>query len=159
MDRQIHTYSSNEFQIENKYKISHYYYQTPAGILEVSIADFKIVRAEFANNSVGLNGPVIEVADAKLLPLLLVGTPLQLKVWQALSQIPVGKTVSYYELACMVGYPRAWRAVATAVGQNKISYFIPCHRVVRKNGDLGGYRWGVEKKKALLNAEGVISHT
>lgn len=81
------------------------------------------------------------------------GTPLQLTVWQALLAIPEGDTLSYEALAQRVGRPDAVRAVASAVGANPISWLIPCHRVLRKDGSPGGYRWGLEVKNRLLEGE------
>ncbi len=90
---------------------------------------------------------------AKPLPLVLIGTPFQLRVWRELAAIPAGTVISYGDLAKRVGSPQAYRAVGTAVGANPISYLIPCHRVVRSNGEPGGYRWGTARKKAILEAE------
>ena len=87
------------------------------------------------------------------LPLGLRGTPFQRRVWEALRAIPVGTTVTYSELANSIGAPNAVRAVAGACAANPIALAVPCHRVVRKNGSLGGYRWGVERKRALLERE------
>ncbi|MBB6260603.1 AraC family transcriptional regulator of adaptative response/methylated-DNA-[protein]-cysteine methyltransferase [Paenochrobactrum gallinarii] len=87
------------------------------------------------------------------LPLDIQGTIFQQKVWQALRDIPSGQTTSYSDLASRIGQPKASRAVAGACGANKIAVIIPCHRVVRNNGDLSGYRWGVERKRALLIKE------
>ena len=87
------------------------------------------------------------------LHLLLHGTNFQIKVWQALLKIPAGAVISYGSLAARIGHPRASRAVGTAVGKNPIGYLIPCHRVLRENGDIGGYRWGTERKLALLGYE------
>lgn len=87
------------------------------------------------------------------LPLDIRGTAFQERVWQALRQIPVGKTASYAEIARMIGKPKAVRAVAQACGANRIAVAIPCHRVVRTDGALSGYRWGVERKRALLDRE------
>lgn len=87
------------------------------------------------------------------LPLDIIGTLFQQKVWQVLKNIPVGTTVSYQQLAEMVGSPKAVRAVASACARNNIAILIPCHRVVRTNGNLGGYRWGIEVKKQLLQQE------
>ena len=84
------------------------------------------------------------------LKLILSGTPFQLKTWEALLRIPPGKAVSYSEIANFVGRPRAVRAVASAIGRNPISYLIPCHRVLRSTGTLGGYHWGLPRKRALL---------
>ena len=87
------------------------------------------------------------------LPLDIRGTAFQQRVWMALRAIPPGSTVSYGEIAARIGNPRAVRAVATACASNSIAVAIPCHRVVRKNGDLAGYRWGLKRKRALLDRE------
>lgn len=87
------------------------------------------------------------------LPLDIRGTAFQERVWQALRQIPAGETVSYADIARRIGEPKAVRAVAQACGANKIAVAIPCHRVVRNDGALSGYRWGVERKRALLEKE------
>jgi AraC family transcriptional regulator of adaptative response/methylated-DNA-[protein]-cysteine methyltransferase len=87
------------------------------------------------------------------LPLDVRGTAFQERVWQALRDIPAGRTVSYSELAEAIGAPGAVRAVAGACAANKIAVAIPCHRVVRNDGGLSGYRWGVERKRALIERE------
>ncbi|HXW28934.1 MAG TPA: bifunctional DNA-binding transcriptional regulator/O6-methylguanine-DNA methyltransferase Ada [Xanthobacteraceae bacterium] len=87
------------------------------------------------------------------LPLDIRGTAFQQRVWQALREIPVGETVSYAELAHHVGEPKSVRAVAQACAANNIAVAIPCHRVVKNDGALSGYRWGVERKRALLEKE------
>lgn len=87
------------------------------------------------------------------LPLDLRGTAFQQRVWQALREIPPGSTVSYAELARRIGRPQAVRAVANACAANSLAVAVPCHRVVRRDGDLSGYRWGVERKRALLARE------
>jgi AraC family transcriptional regulator of adaptative response/methylated-DNA-[protein]-cysteine methyltransferase len=87
------------------------------------------------------------------LPLDVRGTAFQQRVWQALQGIPVGKTASYAEIARRIGSPRAVRAVAGACAANKLAVAIPCHRVVRNDGSLSGYAWGVERKKELLHRE------
>lgn len=87
------------------------------------------------------------------LPLLLIGSNFQIKVWEALMRIPPGHTVSYQDLARFIGKPGAVRAVGSANGRNPISYLIPCHRVLRKSGALGGYHWGVARKQAMLAVE------
>jgi AraC family transcriptional regulator of adaptative response/methylated-DNA-[protein]-cysteine methyltransferase len=86
-------------------------------------------------------------------PLALAGTLFQRRVWAELQKIPPGQTRTYQELAREVGRPRAVRAVASACAANKVALIIPCHRIVRKGGALGGYRWGVKRKGALLAAE------
>ncbi len=88
------------------------------------------------------------------LPLDIRGTAFQQRVWQALRRIPPGATISYAELAATIGAPKAARAVARACGANPIAVAIPCHRVVRRDGDVSGYRWGVERKTELLRREG-----
>ncbi len=94
--------------------------------------------------------------DAKnTLPLLVRGTPFQIKVWEALLRIPAGSRVSYKKLASAVGSSGASRAVGSAVGRNPVAILIPCHRVIREDGLLGGYHWGLERKLALLGAESV----
>jgi AraC family transcriptional regulator of adaptative response/methylated-DNA-[protein]-cysteine methyltransferase len=87
------------------------------------------------------------------LPLDLRGTLFQQRVWRALAQIPAGTTASYTEIARRIGAPRSVRAVALACGKNPLAVAIPCHRVVRSDGGLSGYRWGVERKRALLERE------
>lgn len=82
------------------------------------------------------------------------GTPFQWQVWEALRRIPAGETRSYTEIAQEVGRPHAARAVARACAGNRLALVIPCHRVVRETGELGGYRWGVERKRRLLEQEG-----
>jgi AraC family transcriptional regulator of adaptative response/methylated-DNA-[protein]-cysteine methyltransferase len=84
------------------------------------------------------------------LNVFLKGTNFQIKVWQALLTIPRGRVTSYSVIAEEIGRPRAVRAVANAVGRNPLAYLIPCHRVIRKSGEAGGYRWGNTRKKAIL---------
>lgn len=88
------------------------------------------------------------------LPLDVRGTAFQQRVWQALREIPAGTTASYREIAARIGAPTSARAVAGACAANHLAVAIPCHRVVRTGGDLSGYRWGVERKRALLEREG-----
>jgi len=86
-------------------------------------------------------------------PLYLDGTDFQQKVWEALLEIPANTTTTYADIAEKIGKPKAVRAVGTAVGANPIAYLIPCHRVIRTDGTLGGYRWGLEVKKKILAFE------
>ncbi|HVR71074.1 MAG TPA: bifunctional DNA-binding transcriptional regulator/O6-methylguanine-DNA methyltransferase Ada [Vicinamibacteria bacterium] len=88
------------------------------------------------------------------LPLDIRGTAFQQRVWQALRAVPAGSTVSYSDLAARIGSPRRARAVAQACAANALAVAIPCHRVVRRDGALAGYRWGVERKRMLLDREG-----
>jgi len=87
------------------------------------------------------------------LPYDVQATAFQLQVWEALKQIPLGTTVSYSDVACSIGHPTAVRAVARACATNPVALIIPCHRVLPKAGGLGGYRWGVSRKQALLEME------
>lgn len=87
------------------------------------------------------------------LPYRLEGSLFQQSVWRALTQIPYGALLSYQEVANMIDAPTAVQAVANAIGRNPLPLLIPCHRVIRSSGALGGYRWGVELKSALLQLE------
>jgi AraC family transcriptional regulator of adaptative response/methylated-DNA-[protein]-cysteine methyltransferase len=81
------------------------------------------------------------------------GTDFQLKVWSELLKIQSGKLATYAEVAQKIGRPKSCRATANAIGANPVAYFIPCHRVVRTDGGIGGYRWGIERKKKMLAME------
>ncbi|WP_334136166.1 methylated-DNA--[protein]-cysteine S-methyltransferase [Tepidimonas sp.] len=84
------------------------------------------------------------------------GTPWQQRVWDALRALPAGGTITYGALAHRLGLPHAARAVASACAANPLAVLIPCHRVVAADGSLGGYRWGLPRKRALLVAEGAL---
>jgi AraC family transcriptional regulator of adaptative response/methylated-DNA-[protein]-cysteine methyltransferase len=90
------------------------------------------------------------------LPLDPQGTEFQQQVWKALREIPAGKTASYLDVAKRIGAPEAVRAVAQACAANPLAVVVPCHRVVRSDGGLSGYRWGVDRKRRLLNREVVL---
>jgi AraC family transcriptional regulator of adaptative response/methylated-DNA-[protein]-cysteine methyltransferase len=87
------------------------------------------------------------------LPLDPHGTPFQLATWQHLRSLPIGTTTTYAQVAAAIGKPRAVRAVASACARNQIALAIPCHRVIRRNGGLAGFRWGLERKQRLLALE------
>jgi len=87
------------------------------------------------------------------LPLDIRGTAFQTRVWRALQRIPLGRTATYAEIARALGQPKAVRAVAQACAANNLALLVPCHRVIREDGDLAGYRWGLERKRALLERE------
>jgi AraC family transcriptional regulator of adaptative response/methylated-DNA-[protein]-cysteine methyltransferase len=89
------------------------------------------------------------VESAGTLNVYLKGTAFQIQTWQALLQIPAGSLISYGGLAALSGNPKASQAVGTAIGNNPIAFVIPCHRVIRETGAIGGYRWGVPRKKAM----------
>ena len=86
-------------------------------------------------------------------PLDLQASAFQWKVWRELQKIPFGETRSYSEIASAIGSPKAARAVASACANNRVALLVPCHRVVRRGGELGGYRWGIERKRRLLEKE------
>lgn len=151
---------------------------TPSGICFVCLGDSEnqlvgYLKDEYPKATIspdarwtGLRNWVVEIVEylegktrleqAKL-PLDVSATAFQLRVWKELQRIPYGTTRSYNEVAERIGNPRAYRAVANACGSNRVPLIIPCHRVVRKNGDLGGYRWGSERKKKLLALESEIT--
>ena len=113
-------------------------------------------KATFTRDDAGTAVAVAKIFTEKLqkAPSLLVqGTDFQIRVWQALQKIPKGKTASYTEIAGRVGSSNAVRAVGTACGKNPIAVVIPCHRVLTSTGGIGGYRWGVVRKRALLAYE------
>lgn len=92
-------------------------------------------------------------ADGPLPPLHLIGAPFQLRVWKVLLRIPRGEVTTYSAIADAIGRPAASRAVGTAVGRNPVSLLVPCHRVLRRNGAMGGYHWGLSRKRAMLARE------
>lgn len=143
---------------------------TELGICAASIGDNDgaleaALRSEFPRAAIARDDEAVrDWLDAMLehlrqrrgivaLPLDVMGTPFQRSVWRALRAIPEGERRSYAEVAAEIGKPSAARAVAAACAANPVALVIPCHRVVRGDGGLGGYRWGVERKRALLNAE------
>jgi AraC family transcriptional regulator of adaptative response/methylated-DNA-[protein]-cysteine methyltransferase len=85
--------------------------------------------------------------------LVMIGTDFEVRVWEALLKIPMGRAVSYHDIARHLGQPTASRAVGSAVGRNPISFVVPCHRVLRGDGSLGGYHWGLTRKRALIGWE------
>ena len=118
----------------------------PAAVIVSADAELK----DWADRIVGFITAPARTLD---LPLDIRGTAFQARVWRALRKIPLGKTATYSEIAAAIGQPRAVRAVAQACAANKLALVVPCHRVIRRDGDLGGYRWGVERKRALLARE------
>lgn len=97
---------------------------------------------------------LIEHPEAELdLPLDMRGTEFELRVWNALREIPAGQTVNYGEIAAKIGSPRDAREVAEACAANTLAVIVPCHRVVKKDGSISGYRWGFKRKRALIERE------
>lgn len=130
----------------------------PAILAANLLAEYK--NAEIAENNTNLKD-YVEAILANLtgtnktldLPLDLQATAFQMRVWDLLRKIPYGETVSYQQVAEKLGNAKAVRAVATACASNRVALVIPCHRVVRSNGELSGYRWGIERKKQILEKE------
>lgn len=125
--------------------------------IDCLVADWKQANMiEDYRSTVSLIEPIFDLRYShrgKPLNVHLRGTNFQLKVWEALLQVPAGEATTYAGIASKIGKPGAMRAVGTAVGHNPIAVLIPCHRVIRKVGDFGNYRWGTLRKKALLARE------
>ncbi len=127
--------------------------------LRASLSAADIVRDDAALGDISASvvalasGAARSPALTDALPLDLRGTAFQQRVWRELQRIPRGETITYAELAARIGAPTAVRAVGTACGANPVAMVVPCHRVVRADGSLGGYAWGLERKERLLRAE------
>ena len=133
----------------------------PGALLQDFRAAFP--KAELYNDEQRLYGWFERVRDFILLPrealdlpVDVQGTAFQSRVWRALRKIPLGKTRSYRQIARELGQPAACRAVGAAIASNRVALLIPCHRVIGSSGALSGYRWGVERKRALLDREGSL---
>lgn len=155
-----------------------YYMDTPIGWLKIRSEADSIVELDHAaedevveENDSDTVSPVIRRCIQELreyfdgqrthfhVPLkFTTGTPFQQKVWERLSEIPYGETISYKTLASDCGGPNHSRAVANANGRNPISIIVPCHRVIASDGSLGGYTGGLDKKRGLLQVEGIDIH-
>ena len=146
-----------------------HHHHSPVGCLEITATDdavtaLRIIPNPF-NNMVHSSHPVITQCCRELdgyfagkrqhfdVKIYLKGTDFQNKIWQKLQEIPYGKTISYTALAQEAGHPKACRAAGSANGKNPVAIIVPCHRVIAADGGLGGYAYGVEVKKALLNIE------
>ncbi|MBI5231067.1 MAG: methylated-DNA--[protein]-cysteine S-methyltransferase [Coriobacteriales bacterium] len=143
--------------------------QTGKGVCCVLFLDGKdaedLLHAEFSSadtlrDDAAVSGALAQIvavidgeADSADVPLDLVGTEFQVRVWEELRRIPRGETATYAEVAARAGRPNAVRAVGNACGRNPASIVVPCHRVVRSDGGLGGFGWGLDRKRALLEAE------
>jgi AraC family transcriptional regulator of adaptative response/methylated-DNA-[protein]-cysteine methyltransferase len=144
---------------------------TSRGIVHVAFADDKVKalkdlkrkfpkalfrkRAE-PTHKIALDFLLGKTRKNQNITLHLTGTDFQFKVWQKLLTIPRGETTTYEAIAKEIKKPKANRAVGTAVGANPIAYIVPCHRVLPKTGDVGNYRWGSTRKKAMLEIEGAV---
>jgi methylated-DNA-[protein]-cysteine S-methyltransferase len=146
------------------------YYNSPCGLIELSASDTGITSLYFVKKKSSRSDKRKHFTDCMLqldeyfnkkrktfsLPLDLQGTDFQKRVWNELLNIPFGKTISYMQLAINLGDKKCIRAAGTANGRNPVSIIVPCHRVIGSNGDLVGYGGGLDKKKWLLELEGVL---
>jgi AraC family transcriptional regulator of adaptative response/methylated-DNA-[protein]-cysteine methyltransferase len=112
-------------------------------------------NARFIENTQNIQPYIDAAINGGTANLHLMGGPFQIKVWEALLSLKAGQVATYSDIAQAIGSPKAVRAVGTAVGKNPISWLIPCHRVLRKTGALGGYHWGLQTKRALLAYEAI----
>lgn len=119
---------------------------------EVALEDLvrRWPKAAFVEDPTAIRPMVDAAFGGQATSLHLIGAPFQIKVWEALLAIPSGHVTTYADIAGAIGHPMAHRAVGTAVGRNPISFLIPCHRALRRDGGLGGYHWGLARKRAML---------
>jgi AraC family transcriptional regulator, regulatory protein of adaptative response / methylated-DNA-[protein]-cysteine methyltransferase len=119
--------------------------------------------ADFSENSLHTGKLAGQIFNPKTtgqsFSLLVKGSPFQVRVWEALLKIPFGGVISYHGLACSAGFPKAFRAVGTAVAHNPVAFLIPCHRVIRNEGIIGNYRWDPCRKSAMIGWEKAVSIT
>lgn len=143
------------------------FYQSPFGLLKIGAADGKVILVGIVSKQDEPNQPTalsVEVyrqlqeyfagkRTVFTMPYALNGTSFQQAVWMQIAKIPYGQTVTYKDIAQAIDKPRAFQATGRAIGANPLAILIPCHRVVGSNGELTGYAFGLEMKKALLNLE------
>lgn len=139
--------------------ISHlgFYKHDPSEILETIKTDWPRATLIRDDSAAAEGSAHIFSHPQTSIQLHLIGTKFQINVWRALLQIPAGTLTTYGRLAAQLGTPSAARAIGNAVSKNRIALLIPCHRVVRENGKLGGFRWGIEKKRILIESEKISS--
>ena len=121
-----------------------------------ALADMKLrwPKANYKEETIFSDKEFKSILDqTKQVELCLIGSKLQIQVWKALLKIPPGRVISYKTLATHIGQTKAVRTIATAIGKNPLCWLVPCHRVLRANGDLGGYHWGINIKKNMLSYE------
>lgn len=134
--------------------LSYCYVKSPVGFMRASVCEIGLVALEFVDSiPTDVIPDDLESIKNIVRTIVLIGTDFQCAVWRATLQIPTGTTQTYQEIAQRIDNPKAYRAVGLALKNNRIAYLIPCHRVVGQQGALTGYRWGVEKKHALLLQE------
>ena len=147
--------------------VTYAFSQSPFGLLKIGIADEKVILVGIVSKQDEPNQPTALSAEVYrqlqeyfagkrtvfTVPYALNGTSFQQAVWTQIAKIPYGQTVTYKDIAQAIDKPRAFQATGRAVGANPLAILIPCHRVVGSNGELTGYAFGLEMKKALLNLE------
>ncbi|MDO5664417.1 MAG: methylated-DNA--[protein]-cysteine S-methyltransferase [Bacteroidia bacterium] len=155
--------------------INYFFYETQYGLAIIASTQKGICYVGFGEKEAMLislkkNYPKAEFQEQKMdshkfvlsfiknekvskLPLHISGTDFQMSVWKALLEIPIGKLSTYKKIADTINNPKAVRAVGSAIGDNPISYIIPCHRIIRSDGGLGGYFWGLDIKKKMIDVE------
>ncbi|MBW4612567.1 MAG: methylated-DNA--[protein]-cysteine S-methyltransferase [Desmonostoc vinosum HA7617-LM4] len=128
--------------------------QNAEKVLHLQWQKAKIIRDQQATQNIShqISHPNA-LSNNQSITLLVKGTNFQVQVWRALLKVPFGSMTTYQNVANIIGRPTAVRAVGNAVGKNPVAYFIPCHRVIRESGELGGYRWGRERKTVILDWE------
>lgn len=131
-----------------------------AGYLNELSNDWSLASLEKDQDEtkVWVNKIFSEASQDRNIPVLLKGTNFQLKVWEALLDTPRGALTAYNDVACKIGKPKAVRAVSSSIARNNVALLIPCHRVIRKTGELNQYRWGTERKNAMLMSEQPREH-
>lgn len=148
------------------------HYRSPIGIIRIEEAEGFIISISVLDEEVELSEPQTEVTEQAVqqleeyfagkrsmfdFPYHQPGTPFQHQVWEELSKVGFGKTLSYWQLAEQFGNPLAIRAIASANGKNKLWIVVPCHRIIGKNGELTGYAGGLWRKKWLLQHEAIVA--
>jgi len=157
---------SSSITLKNK-ELYKGFYQSPFGRIIIALQENVIVGIEFTEPEESFphildnHSKIQQAGDAiftqQPLSIAFCGTSLQEAVWHSLLEIPKGELRNYEQIALAIGKPKAVRAVATAIGKNPIPYIIPCHRMIRKDGSLGGFSGGLHFKKKLLSLEGIPS--
>ena len=142
-------------------------FETSLGMVQACIENYRIKSLEFIDHAVEIKEindrkqiqlvtlirEIVEGKKYRQIPMSLKGTNFQKTVWDRITKIPVGKVSTYASISRLIGKPSAYRAVANACSANPCAVLIPCHRVIRSNGTLGGYKWGLMRKRTLLDRE------
>lgn len=141
--------------------------KSPFGAVQVTVESGQVVELVFHDGPESADPEDASLVELVLrtlggedvpedVPVLITATDFQRRVWEELMRVPRGSTATYSEIARKIGLPHAQRAVANACGANRLAVLVPCHRAVRSDGELGGYRWGEDIKRRILLAEGAL---